>query len=104
MKHLTICLALLASPASANEPMELCAALGTMAENIMIARQNDVPISVSLGITNNVEEPYKSLATSVILDAYRSPGYSSQEMQDRAAKAFRNRWEVRCVEAFVGNV
>ena len=103
MKYLAICIALAASPAASN-PIEICTAIGTMAEKVMIARQNDVPISVSLGIADDAEEPYKTLATAVILDAYRAPGYESDVMRDRAVKAFRNRWEVRCVEVVVGNV
>lgn len=104
LKHIAICVALMATPASSGTATEMCAALGTMAEKIMTARQNEVPLSISLSITEGVEEPFKTLATSVILDAYRLPGYESLSLQRQAVKNFRNRWEVRCIESLVGNV
>lgn len=97
-KFITVMLLTVAAPSYADSTLDVCASLGEMSQNIMVARQNDIPISRTLSALEDAEEPYKTLATAIIMDAYESPGYSSDLMQDRATRAFRNKWEIICVK------
>jgi hypothetical protein len=104
LKVITAMLFIAATPLHANNVLSVCGSLGEISQNIMRARQNDVPLSTTLLAFEDIEEPIKTLITGIIMDAYQSSGYSNGIMQDHAAKAFRNKWEIICVKVLTDEV
>jgi len=69
----------------------VCAIVGDLAEVIMANRQVGVRVSDMMDIADN--DP---LVEALVLEAYKIPRYSSDEMQRRSVENFRNEVETIC--------
>ena len=96
-KIIAIIAALATAPiaASAQISASQCSNLGEIAENIMILRQNGVPIS------RLMSELDPEVFGALILFAYEQPRYSSPSFQSRAIEEFRNDMETACYKGLV---
>lgn len=90
LKPITFALTLAASPLTAET--DVCAQAGSLAAKIMEARQVGVPVSAVISIFEDDN------MTAIILAAYQTPRFSSDEYQQRAIADFRNEIEVICYE------
>jgi hypothetical protein len=70
-----------------------CKGLGDLAEKVMELRQAGGALS---DIMSNPE--LSSLTKRMAVDAYKTPRYSTEEVQRRAVTDFRADWEVACYE------
>jgi hypothetical protein len=100
MKNLfsTIALCALITPAVATAEIsasETCPTLGGLAEAIMDARQNGVPLSKSYELAAGYE-----LATAMVTDAYNTTRWHSEHAQVREIEDFRNSVEMAFYNAF----
>jgi hypothetical protein len=86
-----------------NEQVDsLCVTLGDTAEIIMSARQTEVPISklmanieiasAKVGMTDD----FKNATRNLIISAYESAAFSTQEYRDKAIREFRSTQETAC--------
>lgn len=100
--HLAI-LALLTVPATAaiaDERDEVCAKFSDDAHKIMMARQTGMSLQevIRIVVDATPSQSSKDLVRSVIINAYKSPRYLSEDLQDRAARDFADRYHVYCLE------
>ena len=99
MKHLILTLAMvliLATPAMAEiDAHEVCSEFSSFAETVMTSRQNNVPMQVIMGTTEN------ELLRSIIADAYSQPRWSVPENRQNAIHEFRDKWYLGCYERFI---
>ena len=94
-----VCLAH-AAPATSQETEDVCAVMGDIAQNIMTARQNERPMSDVMQVMKHDTEPaVHPVIRALIIDAYRQPGYSTEENQKNAIDSFRNAAELACYTA-----
>lgn len=70
-----------------------CKVIGDLAEKTMEARQVGVSVSDMMDIAKD-----DRLLKSIILDAYKRPRFSTEEVQRRVITDFRADWEVACYE------
>ena len=96
-KIIAIIAALATTPFSAQAQISAsqCSNLGEIAKNIMILRQNGVPIS------RLMSELDPELFGALILFAYQQPRYSSPSFQSRAIEEFRNGMETACYKGLL---
>jgi hypothetical protein len=104
MKNLlsTIALCAFMTPAVATAEVtasEMCPTLGGLAEAIMQARQNGVPMSKSYELAAGHE-----LAMAMVGDAYNTTRWHSEHAQVREIEDFRNSVEMACYNAFGASV
>jgi predicted ABC-class ATPase len=87
------------APATTEGLMSYCRSLGELSEAIMQARQNGVSTMVLLDIIATEEDPGEtSLATRIVVMAYKQPRFSTREFQTEAVRDFRNEIETQCVQ------
>lgn len=90
MKKLAL-VALLLTPFSAQADMEVCSALSALAETIMEARQDGMPMR---DVLNMAEEHGLSV---MVHQAYVQPSMSSEEGKLRQRSEFGNKWMLVCL-------
>lgn len=75
-----------------------CVGIGDLAEQIMIARQMEIPVSsmISEGIPKNQPEAFQTLVREMILTAYGQPAMRTEANKERQKKEFRNNMELLC--------
>lgn len=93
----------LASPAPApavqmTDEQMLCASLTSFAEAVMESRQNGIPISMALTAAPD-DNPAGKFMRKMILDAYMSPRFTVESVQQEAIKDFRDNAETACYMA-----
>lgn len=89
-KSIAVIAALATTPATAGDVKQTCKQYGGLSEQVMIARQNGVPLSTLMDVvTNEMFEP-------LLIHAYQLPRYSTQSMQRRSIEDFRNAAETAC--------
>jgi hypothetical protein len=72
----------------------ICQTVGKLAYTMMDARQ------AGLSLTELLAMPSRTpLGRTILLDAYESPRFHTEEMQERAKVDFRNKWELACVKS-----
>lgn len=102
MKTITICVlaaVMLTSPAAAIDGNMVCKASGDLAEVIMRHRQDGTAISTLMEAVGDLKIPgTKDLIENVIVGAYQTPRFFSDESQKRAIQDFRNGIEGMCYE------
>jgi len=74
---------------------ETCKNLATLAENIMKHRQDGTSMPVVMELVGDLE-----IAQTLVMDAYRSPRFSTERMKKEAINDFRDRAYLMCVEVF----
>lgn len=89
-----------ATPVYADLRKELCTEVSSLAITIMTARQSGVPLDTMLQAADQNAPPLiEKLANAMILDAYKTPQYSSQSLQGTAIIDFATQVTVACYEA-----
>lgn len=65
--------------------MALCPAIGGLAEQIMTARQLNIPMDQMMEIKGDSD-----VAASIVIDAYKQPAYITESAQNREIADFKN--------------
>lgn len=103
MKRLIICsmFVLFSSSTIAATPAELCEGFASYAEVTMKAHQAGVPLSTVLGALSTEEQvELKELMQEIVITAYKTPRYSSEEYKSKAAADYRDKIHVSCLTKF----
>ena len=87
----------------ADQPVT-CADMGNLAESIMVARQNGIPISQLVVIIDAAEDSpgANRLYRSIVLEAYERPRFMSASSRTRSIEDFRNDIETFCFASGFG--
>ncbi|MBF9050624.1 hypothetical protein GTA62_14780 [Roseobacter sp. HKCCD9010] len=100
----------LCSPAAAETGRDaLCAGLGSLAATIMTQRQNQTPISTLIQAlegsspSEDNAPPWHEMTRAMILEAYETPYFHTEEMQQRAVANFQNEIELACFTGALGS-
>ena len=91
----TIAVILMATPTLAAD----CGGVGQIAEKIMMARQQEKPMSAQVQFFNelaDISEASRGALLTYVVRAYEQPSYQTPENQQRAAAEFRNEIELEC--------
>ena len=76
---------------------ELCPPLATLAMNIMTSRQEGVPLEILKPIVDQIEDKLaQELTLAILLDAYATPLYNTDEFKNLAITEFGNTVSVAC--------
>ena len=98
-----ICFVLLSvsSPTSAQDSnIDFCVALSELAGSIMDGRQSNVLMSEMVkAMGNQKDHPLYPLTLELIIKAYDSEGYSSDEYREKAKIDFSNEIFSACIKA-----
>lgn len=96
-----IVLAALAPSVVAAQDAHVCPTLGLLAESVMEARQEQVPMShlLDLMAAGSSDPIALGLTRAIIMDAYSQPGFLVPANQQRSIAAFRVDVEFACYEA-----
>jgi len=96
MKLITAIIAtiILASNVQAQTNIDMCSKIGDLVESIMVKRQSGAPLTTMLKANKS-----KSMQ-KVIVDAYDTPRFASQEMITKTAGTFRNKYELACIKKY----
>lgn len=84
-----------AAPTLAQTAAETCPVIGELAESIMEARQSGVSVSDMMAVADGNE-----FFEGLVLTAFESPRYTTEEYRLREAQDFRNAVEAMCYSAF----
>ena len=96
MKKLLLTVAtLLAVTSTAQADTEKCTFISESAELIMQLRQSNAPIADVLKITEDFE-----VLLELVIKAYETPRYNSEEYKDNAIIDFSNLAMVSCLQSF----
>lgn len=92
---------IISSPAAADEVSENCYVIGGLAEAIMDARLNDIPMYKVMEIFDDPAMPPEAVdvGRGMTILAYQSPAYTTDGAKERAIVEFRNKAEVTCHKA-----
>jgi hypothetical protein len=93
MKKLITIAALTIACATASASSK-CEVIGQLAYTSMDARQAGVSLTKLLSLPSST-----ALGKSILIEAYESPRFHTEEMQERAKVDFRNKWELACVKS-----
>jgi len=74
---------------------EKCETLGNIAETLMEVRQQGVPMSNLMNEFRGVK-----LMEELVIEAYKTPRYSTPRIQKRVVQDFKNEVYMECVSAF----
>lgn len=97
LKALVIAAALaLPVVAHAKTPVGNCVEFGDLAENIMTARQNNLPMSQLMAIADDAGPEGAELMRAVVIYAYQQPIFSTDRFKREAIATFRNEAELAC--------
>ena len=94
IKKILLTAALLAVTGTAQANTELCTAVSKNAELIMQLRQSNAPISGVLEAVKEVE-----LLVELVIKAYETPRYNSEEYKADAVTDFSNLVMVTCLQS-----
>lgn len=78
--------------------LELCMVLGDVAEGVMSARQELVPMSVLVEMVPS-DDLVEEIIHAIVIDAYGRPAFSVPDNQRRAVMEFRSEIEHACYSA-----
>lgn len=93
-----MCIFFIAMPAHAEDDWRaMCNSVASIAETIMKARQDGVSMAKMMEIPE--PEGSNGLGEGLIIAAYESPRYSTEEMQTRSIEEFRDKAYLQCVKA-----
>lgn len=88
----------LASVHGIKETDDGCTVLAKTSAVIMQARQSGAPMSNLLDIVNGAPESDRKILRLIVMAAYESPGFQSEEYKERAAMDFRNQIHLMCLQ------
>lgn len=84
---------LIAGTAGANEAKENCASFSESAEMVMEARQNGLPMREAMAMSD------MALWNALVQDAYDTPQYQTESVQQRVIRQFGNEVYAMCYES-----
>lgn len=87
-------LTIMAISAHADDYREMCNSLSEAAKSTMERRQEGVSMRKVMEIAKG-----NKLLESVVISAYDSPRYSTEEMQARSVEDFRDKWYLECIKS-----
>lgn len=75
-----------------------CKLLGNLAETIMTKRQEGVDLTTMLNIAESqgTSEEVANVSRKLVIAAYDSPEYSTQEYKERAIRKFKTEVMIEC--------
>lgn len=95
MKKLILAALFLPALALAEKPtFEVCQSYSTYAETVMESRQ----LGVDMASAYEMVKDEKILST-ILMSAYDSPRYSTQDFKDNAISDFKNKWFLACIQS-----
>ena len=95
MKKLILAALFLPTLALAEKPtFEVCQSYSTYAETVMESRQ----LGVDMASAYEMVKDEKILST-ILMSAYDSPRYSTQDFKDNAISDFKNKWFLYCIQS-----
>lgn len=77
---------------------ETCQVLYNLAEKIMEARQNNLPMPKTIEIFDLKSEAWNEIARSLITTAYEKPRFSSEPYQKELIQDFANDSYLSCIK------
>lgn len=80
--------------------IEKCAIYGKLAEKAMTARQVGVPLQTMLDTVEDINSPTGKLILAIILEAYDTPMYSTEEYKEKNIRRFADMWLLGCIKSF----
>lgn len=83
-------------PTFADDWKESCALQGNLAATIMKNRQHGIPMSQMMEV--DTDPKIKDFMDALIIMAYESPRFSTEEMQKRSVDDFRDRAYLSCAK------
>ncbi|MEM9967584.1 MAG: hypothetical protein AAF755_05730 [Pseudomonadota bacterium] len=98
MKKTCLCIALfipMTAPFASAQEAGICEQAGNIAEVIMMARQEGVPLSQVVKIAKESFNEEKAVVDMAVL-AYEQPRYSSAAVKQQTIQDFRNNVELAC--------
>lgn len=100
MKNFIIAALITVFPFAASSQDLTCADFGQLAENIMTARQNGVPLSQLMELLGELRSI--ELFEKLVMEAYEQPRYSTKAVQNSTIEDYRNLWELGCYSSDYG--
>lgn len=81
---------------------EGCNSVSKLAESIMKARQNGVPMRDIFNIlhAHSTSESFTAISNELVIAAYEEPHWSTESNKTRAARDFSDRFYLACVKQF----
>lgn len=85
---------------SAQAEEDSCVPLATLAKSIMSGRQNGAEMSNMVGIIRDGKSSpeFKKLAKALIISAFESPRFSTEDMKGRSITDFQNKVYLECTK------
>lgn len=90
------------TPATQDQVQELCTSLGESATYVLLARENGLPLSKVLELSQTSTPEMTKFAREMAMMAYDLPHFSTPEMQAKQSQDFRNQIELMCFRAYGG--
>lgn len=90
------------SIAHADMSVEICTSVGVLAENIMGARQNGIPMSLVMKKMTETSPEIKDFLRDMIVDAYDVPMFNTNKYKELAKVQFRDANELACFTSGIG--
>jgi hypothetical protein len=104
MKGIALSIILISSSvfAEENDIYSLCSDLSGLSNKIMTARQNGVAMSKLMeAMTNKVpDEQLNNIVRELIISAYETSRYNSEEIKARKISDFENETYLSCIKEF----
>lgn len=87
--------------AAADTEVELCSPLSNLAEKIMKSRQIGVPMREVMEIKSleDASEKWTTLYREIVTAAYKTPKYSTTEVQNETITEYGNKIMTQCLSA-----
>lgn len=100
MKKIFVCAAIVfAVTVSSAQANDMCDGQSKLANTIMEARQNGMPMRQMMNIVGNDGDASTKLSRALVKAAYGVPRYHSEGMKTRIATEFSNEVYLMCLEA-----
>jgi hypothetical protein len=102
MKILIVAMALLAAlSTTASAELTGCKLHSYLAGEIMTSRQSGQQMATLIDIAKAEADNSRAvqLAQLIVVDAYESPRFSTENYKARAISEFKNKWYLRCFKA-----
>jgi hypothetical protein len=101
MRRITAMLILIVSamPLQAENWREFCGSMGELAATIMENRQSGVSMATMMEAVPGEGNSTSELSETLIISAFETPRYSTDQMQKRAVEEFRDEAYLSCVKA-----
>lgn len=94
-----ILVAAVSAQVNAGEWEEMCDSLATAAGTTMDARQAGVPATKLFELADSFDEEVRGLLRDIILKAYDTPRFKTEEYRQEAITEFQNQTLVGCLKA-----